>query len=104
MNKPPKDIDPRRATLQEKMQYQSDLDSFYLVPSRITPQCQSCIHYDREGHQCPAFPDGIPTSIELNRYNHTRPYPGQKHPHTILWAPREPGSLHPLPDDSDEPE
>lgn len=44
----------------------------------IRPQCTSCIFYERQTFTCPAFPHGIPSSIQLNLYDHRKLYPLQK--------------------------
>lgn len=98
------DVDPRKMTLAERMQYESDLDE--LRPpgtSLIRPQCKDCLFYAPDHYACVAFPSGIPSSIQLNAYDHRRVYPGQKFPDIVLWTPREPDSVHPMPEDDDEP-
>jgi hypothetical protein len=44
----------------------------------IKPQCSSCIFYERSTFTCPAFPKGIPSSIQLNTYDHRKLYPLQQ--------------------------
>lgn len=54
---------------------------------RITPQCQTCIFYERLTFTCAAFPNGIPASIQLNLYDHRKLYPLQKGPCTGWGTP-----------------
>lgn len=80
----------RLMTLAERMQFEADCGGTEL----IRPQCRSCKHFKAETITCPAFPRGIPSSIELNRYDHRRPYPTQAT--KILWEPRNKEDRHPL--------
>jgi len=42
-------------------------------------QCFKCSHYQRGGAgPCPAFPKGIPVDIMLGKFDHRKPYPGDK--------------------------
>jgi hypothetical protein len=57
-----------------------------------TPQCDACIHLDRESScnpmRCDAFPDGIPVAILSNKHDHSQPYPGD---HGIRYEQIRPG-------------
>lgn len=60
-----------------------------------TPQCEACIHLDRDAppgeYRCVAFPDGIPIPIAANKHDHSEPYPGD---HGILYEQIRPGPRH----------
>jgi hypothetical protein len=60
----------------------------------ITPQCLSCIFYDRATFTCPAFPHGIPSSIQLNKYDHRKLYPLQRG--ALHWLPYTDRKKHPM--------
>jgi hypothetical protein len=57
-----------------------------------TPQCDACIHLNREASynpmRCDAFPDGIPVAIQSNKHDHSEPYPGD---HGIRYEQIRPG-------------
>lgn len=42
-------------------------------------QCSQCKHL-RDGGRwtCDAFPSGIPSAILTNKFDHTKPYPGDR--------------------------
>lgn len=45
--------------------------------SRFKTQCRMCRHiYSVMARTCSAFPQGIPDDIWLNRFDHTKTYPG----------------------------
>lgn len=62
----------------------------------IKPQCQTCIFYNRPTFTCPAFPGGIPSSIQLNKYDHRKLYPLQKG--GLHWMPYTDEQRHPMDD------
>ncbi len=41
-------------------------------------KCALCKHVHDSGQSCDAFPDGIPSEILHGRFDHTKPYPGDK--------------------------
>jgi len=47
-------------------------------------QCAECKHY-LDKLKCKAFPNGIPTKILTNQFDHTKPYPGD---HGIRFEPK----------------
>jgi hypothetical protein len=47
------------------------------VPRNISEQCATC-YYWTGGTNCRAFPDGIPDVILKGKFNHKRPYPGDR--------------------------
>ena len=53
-----------------------------------TPQCFECVHLDRSASfnpiRCPAFPDGVPVPIQMNKHDHRKPYLGD---HGIRFEP-----------------
>ena len=55
-----------------------------------TPQCFECVHLDRSASfnpiRCPAFPDGVPIPIQMNKHDHRKPYPED---HGIHFEPIE---------------
>jgi hypothetical protein len=57
-----------------------------------TPQCEACIHLDRDAppgeYRCAAFPAGIPIPIQANKHDHSEPYPGD---HGIRYEQIRPG-------------
>jgi hypothetical protein len=57
-----------------------------------TPQCEACIHLDRDAppgeYRCAAFPEGIPIPIQANKHDHSEPYPGD---HGIRYEQIRPG-------------
>lgn len=60
----------------------------------IKPQCQSCIFYEQQTFTCPAFPNGIPSSIQLNLYDHRKLYPLQRG--ALHWMPYTDRTQHPM--------
>ncbi len=51
----------------------------------IMPQCTFCRHFlgfDGTVGKCRAFPDGVPTAILDNKFDHKQSYPGD---HNIRW-------------------
>lgn len=80
----------RFMSLAERMQFEADLGGAEL----IRPQCRCCKHFEAKTISCPAFPGGIPSSIEMNQYDHRRPYPTQVA--GILWEPKHEAAKHPL--------
>lgn len=68
--------------------------------TQINSQCMVCAHFNAAittTNVCSAFPEGIPTTILLNKTDHRRPVAGD---HGIQWTldPTVPASLahHPL--------
>ena len=39
------------------------------------PQCHYCRHTNHDG-TCSAFPDGVPSEILANEFDHRKPFPG----------------------------
>lgn len=56
------------------------------------PQCEACIHLDRDAppgeYRCAAFPVDIPIPIQANKHDHSEPYPGD---HGIRYEQIRPG-------------
>jgi hypothetical protein len=49
------------------------------------PQCWTCKHFDKKSKAtCKAFPEGIPSEILFNAFDHTKPYSGD---HGIRFEP-----------------
>lgn len=49
------------------------------MQSDLTPICFLCVHFDAKSalpFKCQAFPDGIPTEIIANLWDHTDPIAG----------------------------
>jgi len=44
----------------------------------FSEMCMFCIHLDKDitKRACEAYPDGIPTKIWMNEFDHRKPYPG----------------------------
>lgn len=62
----------RRSTLGERM-----MDEEIGMTVHTPIQCHACVHLTSKAKgTCRAFPGGIPASILLDRFDHTRPYPG----------------------------
>lgn len=65
------------------------------------PICFECIHFNLNwrttpgGLRCDAFPDGIPMEIELGRFNHRKPFPGDN---GIMFEQVEPPRLYRIPE------
>jgi len=58
-------------------------DRFTWGPGELKlSQCAYCVHKDKSGATCTAFPDGIPEDILDNEVIHDKPYPGD---HGVLY-------------------
>src|SRR5262245_20262053 len=57
-----------------------------------TPQCEACIHLDRDAppgeYRCAAFPEWIPVPIQANKHDHSEPCPDD---HGIRYEQIRPG-------------
>jgi hypothetical protein len=55
----------------------------------VNSQCHNCTHLNRAavGYACEAFPQGIPSIIVLNQFDHRLPHPDD---HGIRYEARDP--------------
>ena len=62
---------------EKKMSWREALDD---LGGQWESYCPVCIHFRRNTREptCAAFPEGIPEEIFLSRFDHRRPYPGDK--------------------------